>query len=488
MQPAVLEAPTPAAPKKPPRILSDHLVLGFDVEWDSLAEAADSPMLSAQFAGYSIGKGGKPEMVSEVYEPPGRRCTPEQLAGYVARFIEEHRIAVCPVKKGNTLIYNVALIAHLAQAEISMIDHHFRDLIIQPVGGKAHHAGVPEIKIGNKIFRIRIVDLFAFFKTSLENVGESVGLEKIIEGIDRSRLAELKAANREKYDSYAKRDPEIALLVFSRLRSQVLTRWGIDALSKNTLPALAGEIFLRNFLTEEPVPSRTLTRILSRRKKDGYEDHVEYARVYDGIQDPRRQRRLDCCASYHGGWAEAFVHGLWSEPVEERDIRSLYPSAACLQPLPNAKTKWFQIDNPQRGLDDVEGFGWVCFSFPKGTRYPCLIVSAADSQRMTFPLNGESYCSIAELRRAKEMGAVFHKVRLHAFRPTLAEKEHDVRRYMREFMAEKKKLTKGTLEYEVVKLIMNALIGKFAERQRSNLLVREECGFRTIVNAKIGRA
>jgi hypothetical protein len=474
MQPVVLEAPTPAPPKKSPRILSDHLVLGFDVEWDGREEVADSPLLSAQFAGYSIGEDGKPVMVSAVYEPPGRRFTFQELAEYVARFVREHGISARVVEDGTNLICNVALIAHLAQAEIGMIDHHFRDLVIQPVGGKAHHARLPQVKIGKWIFRIQIVDLFAFFKTGLDDVGESVGLEKIVEGIDRSRLAELKAVNREKYDCYAKRDAEIALLVFSRLRSQVLARWGIDALAKYTLPALAGDIFVRNFLTREPVPSRTLTSIRCRHKEGGYEDHVEYSRVYDGLSDPRRQRRLDCCACYHGGWAEAFVYGFWCEPIEERDIRSLYPSAACLQPLPNAKTKWFRIDNPERGFDDVEGFGWVSFSFPKGTLYPCLIVSAPGSQRMTFPLSGESCCTIAELRRAKEMGAVFHQVRLHAFRPTLAEKEHDVRRYMQEFMAEKKNLTKGTLEYEVVKLIMNGLIGKLAERQRSNLLVQEE--------------
>jgi hypothetical protein len=40
---------------------------------------------------------------------------------------------------------------------------------------------------------------------------------------------------------------------------------------------------------------------------------------------------------------EVFIRGLYPEPLVERDVVSLYPSAARLQPLPHEKTKWVHV-------------------------------------------------------------------------------------------------------------------------------------------------
>ncbi|WP_395817576.1 hypothetical protein [Archangium minus] len=40
---------------------------------------------------------------------------------------------------------------------------------------------------------------------------------------------------------------------------------------------------------------------------------------------------------------EVFIRGLYPAPLVERDVVSLYPSAARHQPLPHEKTKWVHV-------------------------------------------------------------------------------------------------------------------------------------------------
>jgi len=122
-------------------------------------------------------------------------------------------------------------------------------------------------------------------------------------------------------------------------------------------------------------------------------------------------------------------------------------------------------------LDDVEGFGEVEFAFPPQTRYPCLPVVEDRVDRMVYPLRGTSWCTVAEVRMARKFGAVIKKVDLHVFRPGPAEIKHDLWQYMRAFMELKRVSQKGSVQYVCSKLFMNSLVGKLAERRRSNSLL-----------------
>jgi hypothetical protein len=469
MIPVVLSAATPTSPETPPRVLNDHIVIAYDCEWDP--HAAGKPLLSIQFAYLAKDQQGNDKTISAVYDPPGPRINYKQLVQFVVRFIRENKIPAKPSATGR--VY-VDLIAHFAQAEISMIENHFRDVAIVPVGGKAHMAGLPSVRVGKKTFCVKIIDLYAFFKTGLEEVGEYVGLRKLDDGVDRSRLAELKIRDPAKYDAYARRDVEIPIKAYWEFREQILRAFGIDVLTKRTLPSVAGEIFRRRFLTVMPVRSRIAKQRHFRPRKDGVVESVEERLVYDGEGASREERRIFACKCNHGALAEAYVHGFWNGPVDEWDVTSCYPLAAMLQPLPNANTKWFVRTNPGLALADVEGFGFAEFTFPPETQYPCLVTHRRGYERMAFVLQGETYCTVAELRMAQKLGAVFKKVRLHVFKPTDGERNHDVGRYMQHFFALKKDLAKETLEYEVVKLLMNGLIGKFAERPHPDRLIQEE--------------
>jgi hypothetical protein len=74
-------------------------------------------------------------------------------------------------------------------------------------------------------------------------------------------------------------------------------------------------------------------------------------------------------------------------------------------------------------------------------------------------------CTFAEIRAALALGAhIVVGQGCYGFEPTDAERNHDVARFMRHFIKRKSESQKGTLEYVTNKLILNALVGKFAEK------------------------
>jgi hypothetical protein len=230
-------------------------------------------------------------------------------------------------------------------------------------------------------------------------------------------------------------------------------------------------VFRRNFLKTAPVRSKLVVKGRYHKEPDGtWSESLQEMNIYGGPVD----RRLAACRSYHGGEADVFRVGFIKKPFVERDVKSLYPSATLIQALPNESTKWFRIRGPERRLDDVEGFGEVEFAFPPKTRYPCLPVVEDRVDRMVYPLRGTSWCTVAELRMARKFGAVIKKVDLHVFKPGPAEINHDLCQYMRAFMKLKSASQNGSVTYVCSKLFMNALVGKLAERRRSNSLLELE--------------
>ncbi|NOJ77080.1 DNA polymerase [Myxococcus xanthus] len=149
---------------------------------------------------------------------------------------------------------------------------------------------------------------------------------------------------------------------------------------------------------------------------------------------------------------------------------SLYPYAALLQPLPHARTRWERLASLAQVME-YEGFGTFNFTFPKGTRYPCLPVYRQGVHRLAFTLQGTTSCTLAEVRLALRKGAKLELVEAYGFKPGPRECDHDVGCYMRRFLLQKGAAKRGSLEYATAKLFANALLGKLAERMRTSRLL-----------------
>ncbi len=206
------------------------------------------------------------------------------------------------------------------------------------------------------------------------------------------------------------------MLAFTGLRQDTLDQWGIDVLYKPTLAALAAEIFRRHFLSVLPSPVRKASQRGTRLTSTGYRGFTLEVSVYDGPSDVR----LLAGQSYWGGRVEAYVRGLVEQPVVEWDVVSLYPTAALMQPLPSAQTKWVEVTTLAAVLTH-EGFGTFRFRFPGGVAYPCLPCTRPGIDRLLFPRRGETSCTFAEVRAALKMGATIEVVKAFGFQPTARE-------------------------------------------------------------------
>jgi hypothetical protein len=460
MQAILINAPVPL-PKESPSTFDAHtMLLSVDAEWDTRIQTR--PLLSVQFAAYVAGS-----LVSRMYDPPASRLTCTTLLDLILRFLSD--IGLPPsirTVKGKRKC-SIVLLSHYAAAEIGMIADHFQHLFIQPIGQKGHHASLPVEVRDNVAFRVSILDTFAFFNYGLAKMGEAVGLLKIDVG-PKEDLAALKIKNPALYHAYGVRDAEIAVAMFCKLRVYVWEKWGIDVLKKKTLPAVGKEVFQRHFLSMPPAPVKTVNLVRPVKERDGsWSQKLQQVACYGGPED----RRLMAARCYHGGWGEVFAFGLQRGDFVEHDVTSLYPSAGIMQPLPNVNTRWREFHDSLPPLTGLEGFGVVDFRFPPEMMFPCLPVVEPGKERMLYPRAGTSYCTIAEMRQAIATGAVLRNAHVFAFTPGPSELDHDVGRYMRVLMAEKRGHPRKSAEYEVAKLLMNSLVGKFAERRHANYLV-----------------
>lgn len=439
------------------RRVGDAVTLGFDSEWDPRTQGR--PLLSFQLA-IELADG---RVVGRVIDAPAPRLEPIHVVHSVRALLAELGVEA-PLRRGRRSFY---LVAHFAQAELSMFSDAHRDFRIRQIG-KAHFASLLKaVLIEGEKWVFIITDLWAFYPMALKKVGDAVGLAKV-EIEDRGDLARLKLADRAEFDAYALRDAEIAVVAFNRLRALLLTEYGVDTLIHRTLAGVASAIFRHGFLKSAPAPvERVLEPYWRRTSAQGWRRAQREVPTFAGEPAVRSA----ALRAYWGGRVEAYGRGLLQVPVEERDVVSLYPHAALAQPLPNAQTKWRAIT----AISEVtthEGFGRFEFTFPADCRYPCLPVHPED--RLVFPLSGTTDCTFSEIRLALRFGAEVRAVEAHGFRPGDAEKNHDLGHYMREFIAKKASATKGTLEYDTWKLLLNALVGKLAEQTDRNLILSLE--------------
>src|SRR2546422_5405125 len=453
-------------PSKPKKTVRNVTILGFDTEFTN-----DGRLLSVQLAGLVADR-----IVSNIFYTS--ELDKEKLFGYVKQFCQENSIA---------LAENIVLVAHFASAEISHISNFLRDFSLRTynralegsteieyfdASGREnlYFQGATEVEK----YKLRIVDLFGFYPTSLDSVGKMYGSEKMsLEGIGglnekfwKSNMDRLLAEHPDVFEGYAKRDAEVAVVAYTAMRKFYQDNYGIDALHHKTTPGLAMGVFRSRYLGEAVAPFDLHPEQYRHKNKKTGEwkvSHRNRAYLAEEWREPRRAAML----AYWGGRNEANGRGLLKEPVQLYDVVSLYPSAAALQPLPNARTKWIEFSSIE-GTAGLEGFANVIFEFPPDCMYPCLPVPGEMSDKLYFPLEGTTWCTLSEVREAIRLGVRVIKITGIGFKPGPDEINHPVRRYALDFM-EKKRNSQGA-ERETNKLLLNSLIGKFVETQKDTEL------------------
>jgi hypothetical protein len=397
---------------------------------------------------------------------------------------------------------DIYLISHFSQAELSNLDNLHDVELFQASRGLFGEFKY-KCPITGNISTIHIKDLFSIFSTSLESVGEYLGIPKVSldvgdrpESYWKEHMDKLFNEHPEKFHKYASRDAEICYHAYIKIREFFLEKYKIDILNFNTLPSITGFLFRKDYLKEPVTPTR-ITEVSKKRKRnlvDGstkFYDVIQKQEIFDGDLNVR----YAALQAYHGARVESFYRGrLEGVDLAYYDVVSLYPSSAMLQPLPVKDTRWFnfrelQEINPtlfEELVHTGEGFIEVEFSFPEPTMFPCLAVSGARDAVLYFPLNGIAYCTLSELRLALKLGLRDYRVLSgFAFLPGDKERHHPLKHYMEDMLELKNNSAKGSIEYELYKLLMNALVGKLVERNEEHTpleLVKEGLLPREVLN------
>lgn len=407
--------------QRSPPIERSPVMVFWDTEYD------DGGLISSQFGWHEDG-----EFRTEILflEELDRESLRELIVGLVGEHSKIH------------------VISHFSQSELK----HLTDLweMSLSVINKSIYARHREL---------RFIDSFSHFLCGLDRMGRSVGIPKIDIG-DRIRdMRELLREDPELFRAYALRDVEVLALAWCKRRDFVLDRFGVDILNCVTTAHTSINIFKSRYLGGpiEPTFFDFVKKV--RKKPDGsWKEYYTRDHYYSGSKD----KRYTALKAYWGGRREAFGRGLLREDVEIWDVASMYPHLALL-PLPLKETKWTQTRG-LRELLDGEGYVHCRFRFEPGTPYPMLPLMHSKFPKLVFPLSGETWCTTPELRLAESLGCTIDVVDGWVFYPSTYEEEHPLRDYLLDCIEIKNDSEGGTVEYEVAKLMMNSIIGKFMQR------------------------
>ncbi len=171
--------------------------------------------------------------------------------------------------------------------------------------------------------------------------------------------------------------------------------------------------------------------------------------------DSNRARWLACKGTW-GGHAEVFRRGQLKGEYKEWDFKSAYPTAVLkLGVMPIQKT-WKRVRTLKDARNMRGGFCRVWFKWPKTERFPSLPVACKNA--MVYPLQGESFCTLAEIRVAVDVGCDVKILEAWGYRKgTTALKD------FLQWTLENRKTATGAGQV-MYKLLGNSIIGKFAQR------------------------
>jgi len=194
--------------------------------------------------------------------------------------------------------------------------------------------------------------------------------------------------------------------------------------------------------------------------------------------------------TYHGGRFEAFNRGT-VQNIKVYDINSLYPFSAVNTALPFSTNTFYHTS-------EIRTNGWykVAFLFKDRIKYPCLptlhyvnTISFNDKgapemhkvKKLIFPQSGISFCSGHELKLALPYLESYEILDGLSWDLQTEDIDHSIKKYMLDFYERKEEIDakkirteRDLIERSYIKLMMNAFIGKLAERRNKGRVKERE--------------
>jgi len=441
------------APKRIRNPKNPTLDIGFDSEY------TNNKLLTYQFSTLKDGK-----LITKIYYINEPSIKSQDFLDLVIDFIETNNLTI----HHNT----VYLLSHASTAEIRFIDDYRKVFKLRTYGDRA---------LGWKAktqdgLEVQVIDTYGYFRRSLEKIGELIGYPKYtLNGLGgkserywKENMEKLIKEYPKEFETYAKRDSEICILLFEEIKKKWLPR-RVDPHSRHTLPSLAIGYFIAKYYNHErpPQPQEEEKIIHRYRYKGEYRASFAKEKVLASTYDLNIRRHA--MLSSFGAINQAYYRGHLTkenfESMVDLDFEALYPNSAIWQSLPNCLTKWEKAPDIKTIIKrNLQGYIHIKFKYPSNHFYTSLPVRATTLLRLHFPLEGETWVTCEETKIASQQGAKIEVLNGRVFEPTENEEEHMLKPFMQEIIKWKKNAKKGTLEYEEAKMLMNTLIGKFLQK------------------------
>lgn len=346
--------------------------------------------------------------------------------------------ALIPVKKGEKLtprwIYEecIRLVGYqtdfLLVTYFSLAELQFLPVVSEGIEIREYGSGSLDVAFLVGHDKLHIFDLQRWFASPnqpLEKAAASFGLEKLDFDTRHVKRSDMRS---DRFRRYALNDARIQHDIAVKLRDIFMEYASVDPLIAKT-PASASAMSLRRMFVKKKL-----------------------------YCDDNRARLLAMRGTW-GGHAEVFQRGNLPGKWQEWDLKSAYPSSAIALGEMPIQQSWRAFKTLRAARKMRGGFARARFRWPRNERYPSLPVCTHDC--MLYPLEGETVCTLEELREAADNGCEIKIVDGKGYtKGTTALSD-----YLQWTLEERAQCTEKADEAKkhMWKLLGNSLIGKFAQ-------------------------
>ncbi len=271
---------------------------------------------------------------------------------------------------------------------------------------KQRYSGIVGDAFNPRIMNIRLIDVSRLAPPGkpLETLGDWIGLPKIDlpPGYAKERMDLFQRKDRKSFEQYAIRDAEIVAYY-------LLWVWwyGDRHLGLTDFSATIGSLGVRYaeacMLREGIAPDIALNYRQVKTPRLNRETRRAVTKKLRIPKEIRKWLEPFMADAFRGGRNECYGYGPSRfQKYFDPDFQSAYVTAlSYLMVMDYDRAR--QRNNPQDFCGHVAGYALVDFSFPAGTRFPCLPVDTPYG--LIFPLEGGSLCTAPEIELALSMGA-----------------------------------------------------------------------------------
>ena len=308
---------------------------------------------------------------------------------------------------------------------------------------------------------LKFRDTYSYFPASLDSLGATLGLSEIkLKRPDEIGTLDYRALHpsdprRLAFETYAKRDPLVTVLVAEKIRQLHIA----SAIQKIRVSA----------------PSFAIAYLRHTTKRD--------TKFIQGVDDTGiMQLILDC---YSGGRTGGILHGRVKD-ISIFDIHSSYPASMLTLPSFSGSTEYVRIDPTGSDYSRVDLLELLdsqhCFVRVSGTetnkRHPALIQNI---KGVLTPVTGQFYdvpTTGVELMVGIKSGSIsyWHITEMVILIETDAAALLPFKAFAQSAYTRKEHAQKGSAEYTSAKLVLNSSYGKLIESRSATHIASDDMG------------